>query len=98
MSSKINAQLRNAHGHVQETVGSTLGNHSMQAHGHENQARADAELNKSKASGYVEGTGERVQGKMQSVAGAITGDRSQQTKGDYHQTKGDARQDFNRHF
>ncbi|KAH8828686.1 hypothetical protein DL96DRAFT_1595355 [Flagelloscypha sp. PMI_526] len=96
MSDKVNAQLRNATGNVQETVGKTLGSDSMQRSGYENQAQADAQMNQSKAKGYAEGTGDRIQGKFQSVGGAITGDKSQQHKGDYHQTKGDAQQEWNR--
>jgi uncharacterized protein YjbJ (UPF0337 family) len=83
VSSKSTAQYHSIKGTVTETIGDLTGATSWQQSGREEHAQGEAEYNAARAKGYVDGTTDRLTGKMDSVVGAVTGDESRQVQGRY---------------
>ena len=68
-------------GTAKEVFGNTTGLQSWSDAGRKQHQDGEAEITAARAQNYVEGTGDRIQGKYDAVAGAVTGDKSQQASG-----------------
>ncbi|KAI5481115.1 hypothetical protein MNV49_005550 [Pseudohyphozyma bogoriensis] len=90
--SKLNAQVNTTVGGVRETVGEQMGWQDTQKAGMEQKAMGDAEYKDAQARGYVQGTKDRVEGKIDNVIGAVTGDSEQQLSGKARTEKGATQQ------
>ncbi|KAI9634489.1 uncharacterized protein MKK02DRAFT_38019 [Dioszegia hungarica] len=100
--SKANGQVNSMLGQAKELVGSGIeyatGSKepsSWTTAGKEQHAKGEAEIKAAQAQGYVEGAGDRLEGKKDSIVGAITGDKAQQTKGNLQHDKGEAKMNVN---
>ena len=82
--SKVSGQFHSVKGTVVETIGNLTGLEDWQKSGRDEHASGEAEYNAAQAKGYVEGTGDRIGGKVDSVIGAVTGDKEQQMSGKSH--------------
>jgi uncharacterized protein YjbJ (UPF0337 family) len=82
-SSKSTGQYHSVKGTVVETIGNATGLESWQKSGQEEHTAGEAEIKAAQTQNYVEGTGDRIQGKFDSVAGAVTGDKQQQASGQF---------------
>jgi uncharacterized protein YjbJ (UPF0337 family) len=83
VSSKTTGQYHSIKGTVTEAIGDLTGAASWQQSGREEHAQGEAEHNAARAKGYVDGTTDRLTGKIDSVVGAVTGDESRQVQGRY---------------
>ncbi|KDQ57660.1 hypothetical protein JAAARDRAFT_129887 [Jaapia argillacea MUCL 33604] len=93
---KTSGQYHSVKGTAVETIGNLTGLQSWQTSGQEEHAQGEGEYNAARAKGYVEGTTDKVTGKVDSVIGAVSGDKQQQASGNLRQDKGNAQQEINK--
>ncbi|KZV61900.1 hypothetical protein PENSPDRAFT_759108 [Peniophora sp. CONT] len=93
---KSNGQYHSVKGTVVETIGNVTGLQDWQTSGRDEHASGEAEYNAAQAKGYVEGTADRVGGKVDSVVGAVTGDKQQQASGNIRHDGGVTKQEINK--
>ncbi|KAK5799416.1 hypothetical protein F5H01DRAFT_357417 [Linnemannia elongata] len=90
MSSRITNTVKSALGGAKKTVGSVLGNESMQASGKVQQAEAHAANLAARAEQQAKGAAHSVKGAAQKTVGAATGNKSMQTEGHVNSARGEA--------
>ncbi|AAW42102.1 hypothetical protein CNBC6920 [Cryptococcus deneoformans B-3501A] len=78
------------------TVGGSTESSSWTTAGQKQHDKGEAEISAAKTQGYVEGVGDRLEGKKDSVVGAITGDKTQQASGNVQHDKGETQMDINK--
>ncbi|WRT65987.1 uncharacterized protein IL334_002938 [Kwoniella shivajii] len=104
--SKTNGQINSLVGTAKVLVGNTIETayqavggstepSSWTTAGQKQHDQGEAEITAAKAQGYVEGAGDRLEGKKDSIVGAITGDKTQQTSGNLQHDKGQAQMKVN---
>ncbi|KAF9912067.1 hypothetical protein EC991_001013 [Linnemannia zychae] len=89
-SSRIANTVKSALGATKKTVGSVLGNETMQASGKIQQAEAQAANLAARASQQAKGVAHNVKGATQKTVGEVTGNKSMQAEGHVNSAKGDA--------
>jgi len=92
---KTSGQFHSVKGTAVETVGNLTGSDSWKSSGKEEHTKGEAEIKAAEAKNYVEGAGDRLEGKKDSIVGAVTGDKSQQVSGNAQHDAGKAKQDVN---
>lgn len=75
------SRFHSAKGTIVEALGNVTGATSWVDSGKKEHAEGETEITAAKAEGYVEGTVDRVEGKLDAVTGAFTGDEEKQAKG-----------------
>ncbi|WVQ85716.1 hypothetical protein IAT38_007882 [Cryptococcus sp. DSM 104549] len=105
--SKVNGQINSLVGSAKVLVGNTIESayaavggstepSSFTTEGQKQHDQGEAEITAAKAQGYVEGVGDRLEGKKDSIVGAVTGDKAQQASGNLQHDKGEAQMDVNK--
>ncbi|WWD18214.1 hypothetical protein CI109_102664 [Kwoniella shandongensis] len=105
--SKTNGQINSLLGSAKVLVGQTIEQgyaavggstepSTWTTEGQKQHDAGEAEITAAKAQGYVEGVGDRIEGKKDSIVGAITGDKTQQASGNMQHDKGEAQMDINK--
>ncbi|GAA5934332.1 CsbD family protein [Sporobolomyces koalae] len=82
-------------GGITQSIGDATGIQSLSQSGAEQKASGDAEHAAATAQGYVEGTADRLGGKVDRVVGAVTGDKAKEADGLATEQKGKAQQAAN---
>ncbi|KAF9545579.1 hypothetical protein EC957_010664 [Mortierella hygrophila] len=90
MSSKIANTVKSALGGAKKTVGSVLGNETMQASGKIQQAEAHAANLAARAEQQAKGVADSAKGAAQKTVGAATGNKSMEAKGHINSARGAA--------
>lgn len=93
--SKTSGNFNSIVGGLKEQVGAAVGHQGLESSGAEQKAKGDAEYKAAQVEGYVEGTKDRVGGKVDNIVGAVTGDKSKQLDGQARNEKGNAQQELN---
>jgi len=93
--SKNSGQFHSVKGTAVETVGNLTGLEDWKTGGRDEHNKGEAEIKAAEAKNYVEGTGDRLEGKKDSIVGAVTGDKSQQISGNAQHDAGKAKQEYN---
>jgi uncharacterized protein YjbJ (UPF0337 family) len=79
--SKASGQYQSVKGTIVETIGNLTGSSSWTKSGKEEHTAGEAEQTAAQTKGYVEGTTDRLGGKLGNIIGAVTGDEKQQVEG-----------------
>ncbi|KAF8947014.1 hypothetical protein BGZ47_010544 [Haplosporangium gracile] len=87
---KITNTVKSAIGGAKKTVGSVLGNETMQASGKIQQAEAQGANLAARAEQQAKGVAHNVKGAAQKTVGAATGNKSMEAEGHINSTRGDA--------
>ncbi|WVQ71278.1 hypothetical protein IAR50_000804 [Cryptococcus sp. DSM 104548] len=77
-------------------VGGSTEPSSFTTEGQKQHDQGEAEITAAQARNYVEGVGDRLEGKKDSIVGAVTGDKTQQTSGNLQHDKGEAQMNVNK--
>lgn len=89
---QVYGNINSVVGGVTQTIGDATGIQSLSQSGAEQKAQGDAEHAAATAQGYVEGTADRIGGKIDRVVGAVTGDQAKEAEGLKNEQKGKAQQ------
>jgi uncharacterized protein YjbJ (UPF0337 family) len=90
MSARITNTVKSAIGGAKKTVGSVLGNKSMQASGKIQQAEAHAANVAARAEQQAKGIAHNIKGAAQKTVGAATGNTSMEAEGHINTARGNA--------
>ncbi|KAG0272897.1 hypothetical protein BGZ95_011302 [Linnemannia exigua] len=89
-TARLSNTVKAAIGGAKKTVGSVLGNESMQASGKMQQAEAQAANLAARATQQAKGVAHNVKGTAQKAAGAALNNKSMQAEGHINSAKGNA--------
>ncbi|KAF9351261.1 hypothetical protein BGX26_010703 [Mortierella sp. AD094] len=89
-TARIANSVKSAIGGAKKSVGSILGNESMQASGKVQQAEAQGANLAARAEQQAKGVAHNVQGATQKTVGAATGNKTMEAKGHANTLLGDA--------
>jgi uncharacterized protein YjbJ (UPF0337 family) len=94
--SKVSGNAAAAMGTVKESIGSAIGNRSMEADGAAQRAKGNAEVEAAKAQGYAKGTIDNVSGNVKNAAGQVLGNEQMRAEGEAERLKGKTQQEVNK--
>ncbi|KAF9182383.1 hypothetical protein BGZ51_001489 [Haplosporangium sp. Z 767] len=89
-TSRITNSVKSALGGAKKTVGSMLGNESMQASGKVQQAEAQAANLAARVGQQAKGVAHEIKGEAQKKVGNVTGNKSMEAEGNLNSVRGEA--------
>ena len=89
--SKTGGKVKEATGSAKATFGKLIGNHQMEANGHAEHSKGEAEVNAATAKQKGEAAVEGGKGTVQSVIGSLTGNDRQHAEGEARRTHADVK-------
>ncbi|KAJ3006643.1 hypothetical protein HKX48_009541 [Thoreauomyces humboldtii] len=93
--SRTQGNVDQAVGTAKSTLGSLVGNRSLEAEGKAQNAHGVYEDEAKKGSNRVEALGEGLAGKVKTVVGAVTGDQEKQARGNAEINKANLKSQLN---
>ncbi|KAG5178716.1 putative cruciform DNA binding protein [Tribonema minus] len=91
--SKVTGTKDEILGSAKATIGSTIGNHQMEAEGHTQNKAGTAEKSAAAAKQKVDGAGDSLFGHAQKATGQVLGNERMQGEGEMNKAKGTAKSD-----
>jgi uncharacterized protein YjbJ (UPF0337 family) len=82
-------------GNIKETVGSAVGNESLQSEGTAQHGSGEVQETAATVSGYVQGAVDQTVGAVKGAYNALTGNTADEASAKVQKKKGEAQQEFN---
>ena len=94
--SKVSGNVEEMKGSVKQSVGSAVGNKSLEAEGMKDRASGESEVKAAKAQGYAKGMMDNVSGAVKNAVGKVTGNESMRAEGEAERLKGKSEKEINK--
>ncbi|KAG5185708.1 putative cruciform DNA binding protein [Tribonema minus] len=91
--SKVTGTKDEVLGSAKATIGSTIGNHKMEAEGNAQHQHGTLEAHAATAKQQAQGAGDHVYGHLQKATGQVLGNEKMQMEGEVNKAKGQGKMD-----